>query len=673
LAVAPQIKDIPPLSIRAAVDSINEERRTVDLVFSTGAAVERFDWWTGKRFIEKLSLKPSAVRLDRLNAGGPLLDAHSSYSIADQIGTVEPGSARISKGEARATVRFSRRDAVEPIWNDVRDGILKNVSVGYRVHKFEEDAAGENKIPIRTAIDWEPFEISMVPMPADSGAQVREHHTELNSCELVTRSAQEQTMNEQIESDKSQTVVERNPLDPGAPINPPQQRMALAKEEPADTEIGANLERDRITGIMDACRAARIPGSMMDKLIADKTPLLRAQTLIFEELRKRGGDDRGGAQTGGAVDVRLGPDPMIHVREGIQNALLHRLAPQYFKLEDVGKNYRGLTMLDIARLYLQAQGVRVTDMSKMELAGAALGLSRRGGMHTTSDYADLLADVANKTLRRAYEEQPQTFAPLGRRVTIPDFKLVRRVQIGDAPALLEVNEHGEFTHGTIGEGKEEYQLATYGRIFAITRQALINDDTDAFARVPTMFGRKARILESNLAWLQITSNPTMGDGNLLFSTAHANLATAAQLGPISVAALGYGRASMRNQTSLDGDLMNLSAQYLLVPPSLETVADQYVTLIVPNIGSSVNPFMGRLTVIAEPRLEAASSSAWYLAASAAAIDILEFGYLEGQEGPMVESRVGFDVDGVEIKARLDFAAKVIDWRGLYTNQGTGAS
>ncbi len=150
--------------------------------------MERFDWWTGKRFIEKLSLKPSAIRLDRLNAGAPLLDAHSAYSIADQIGVVEPNTTRITKTEARATVRFSRRDAVEPIWNDVRDGIIKNVSVGYRVHKFEEDASGDNKIPVRTAVDWEPFEISMVPMPADMGAQVREHQVDTNLCVIVTRS-----------------------------------------------------------------------------------------------------------------------------------------------------------------------------------------------------------------------------------------------------------------------------------------------------------------------------------------------------------------------------------------------------------------------------------------------------------------------------------------------------
>jgi hypothetical protein len=165
--------DMPALDMRADVGSVNSEARTVELIFSTGAAVERYDWWTGKRYREVLSLDPKHVRLDRLNSGGPLLDSHSAFSVGDILGTVVPGSVRLEKSKALATVRFSKRTSVEEIWRDVADGIIRSVSVGYRVHKFEEDASRDNKIPTRTAIDWEPFEVSMVPMPADAGAKVR--------------------------------------------------------------------------------------------------------------------------------------------------------------------------------------------------------------------------------------------------------------------------------------------------------------------------------------------------------------------------------------------------------------------------------------------------------------------------------------------------------------------
>lgn len=184
----PQTVDLPALSVRATVGSVNKEARTVDLIFSTGAAVDRMDYWSGKRFREVLSMDPAHVRLDRLNAGAPLLDAHSAYSVGDVLGAVQPGTARIQNKQGVATVRFSKRDAVEPIFNDVADGIIGNVSVGYRVYKFVEDTPKEGGIPTRTAIDWEPFEVSMVPMPADAGARVRSgDKSDTNACEIVTR------------------------------------------------------------------------------------------------------------------------------------------------------------------------------------------------------------------------------------------------------------------------------------------------------------------------------------------------------------------------------------------------------------------------------------------------------------------------------------------------------
>lgn len=178
--------DVLPLSVRADVRSVDPESRTADLVFSTGAAVERFDWLTGKRYLEVLSLKPAHVRLERLNAGAPLLDAHYAASVTHQLGAVVRGSARIERGLALARVRFSKRAEVEPIFRDVQDDILTSVSVGYRVYRFEETAGPNGGIPTREATDWEPFEVSLVPMPADVGAKVRDGDTsQANRCVLV--------------------------------------------------------------------------------------------------------------------------------------------------------------------------------------------------------------------------------------------------------------------------------------------------------------------------------------------------------------------------------------------------------------------------------------------------------------------------------------------------------
>jgi hypothetical protein len=475
---------------------------------------------------------------------------------------------------------------------------------------------------------------------------------------------------------QSETLLERDPLDPGAPTTGRNAEDPAEDDEPNERDLGADAERERCQGILQACRAARLPQSFADRLISDKVTLVDAQRKVFDEMARRDASHHGPrAGSGPAAQITTGEDPFVHVRAGIENAILHRVAPTWFKLEDVGRQYRGMTLLDTGRVFLQAQGIRTTGFSKMELAGLALGLQVRAGMHTSSDFALLLADVTSKTLRRAYEEAPQTFTAISRRVTLPDFKAVKRLQIGDAPQLLKVDEHGEFTRGTIGEGKEEFQLATYGRIFAITRKALVNDDTDAFSRIPMLFGRAARNLESNLVWTQILANGAMGDGVALFHATHGNLAGSGTA--IDITSIGTGRAAMRKQTGLDAStLLNINPVYLIVPPAKETIADQFVsTNIVAAQSSNVNPFAGRLSVISEPRLEvgigavAGSATAWYLAAAPEQVDIIEYGSLEGEEGPMVESRIGFDVDGLEVKCRHDFAAKVIDHRGLYKNPG----
>jgi phage major head subunit gpT-like protein len=255
-------------------------------------------------------------------------------------------------------------------------------------------------------------------------------------------------------------------------------------------------------------------------------------------------------------------------------------------------------------------------------------------------------------------------------VLATDFKSMHRVQLGEAPQLLEVGESGEFKRGTLGESKESYKVKTYGRVVAITRQVLINDDLDAFTRIPAMYGNSIAQLESDVVWGIITANPAMADGNALFHTTHKNLAgTGAALDVLSV---GAARAAMALQTGLDKKtVLNIRPAFLIVPAALELKAEQLVAQnLVPAATSSVVPQSIRtLAPISEPRLDAASATAWYLAASPNQIDTIEYAYLEGQQGAYIETRNGFDVDGVEIKCRLDFGAKAIDWRGLYKNPG----
>ena len=353
-------------------------------------------------------------------------------------------------------------------------------------------------------------------------------------------------------------------------------------------------------------------------------------------------------------------------RAAVETALLHRFDPHRYQLSEPGREWRGYSLIEMARTFLESEGVRVRGLSRDEIATRAL--------HTTSDFPHILAAVTGKTLRDAYEAAPRTFQPIARRATAADFKDIHRLQLGEAPQLEKVNESGEFKRGTMGEAKESYRVQTYGKVVGITRQVIINDDLDAFTRIPSLFGTAAATLESDVVWGIITDNPNMGDGVALFHANHKNLAgTGAGL---DVTNLGKARTAMAKQTGLDGKtVLNIRPVFLVVPSSLELTAEQLIAQnLVPAKSADVVPSSIRsLSVIAEPRLDpAAGAVPWYLFASPAAIDTIEYAYLEGQEGVTIETRMGFDVDGVEIKARLDFGAKAIDWRGIYKNPGSSS-
>ena len=398
-------------------------------------------------------------------------------------------------------------------------------------------------------------------------------------------------------------------------------------------------------------------------LIARGVTIDAARAAILDRLVEQNPTTRGGeivpAQARGTSTSDLG------FRDAITEALLHRHAPGLHPLGQHGREFRGMTLLEIARAALERRGVSTRGMAKMELAGEALLGRASVGYHSSSDFPLILANVANKTLRAAYDGTPRSFTAWARQVTIADFKPVSRTQLGGAPDLLKVPESGEFTYGTIGEGREVYALATYGRIIGITRQTLINDDLDAFTRVPTAFGAAAADLESDLIWAIFTGNPTMADTVALFHSTHANLGTS---GAISATTLAEMRKLGRKQTGLDGEsVLNIQYKYLIVPAALETVAQQYLAAIIPNAATSVNPFQGAYQLIIEPRLDAASSSNWFAAAEPSQIDTIEIAYLDGQSGVRIESELDFDTEGMKMKVAHDVGVKAIDHRGLFKN------
>lgn len=660
-----------PLQLRAAtlerVSTAGKE--AADDVFrvtwTTGAAVRRYDWENGQYYDEELVVDIGSVRLDRLNSGNaPVLDTHNAYSIDDVKGVVLENTVSISNSLGYADLKLDDGPENQSVLRKVQNGIIRNVSIGYRVYVYEV-IQREGLIPLYRATDWEPYEISLVPIGADSGAGIRSA-TPNYPCDFIQPNPKEtrtmtETENPQTPATSQMPVPETPSNDNPTPATP---AAPAAPETEAARADGVKAERTRAAEIQKITKAAKLPETFAERCINEGVGIDKARKMAIDELARLGGE-------GGEIrtQVTIVRDEIDSCRSVVENALLNRYNPDKYKLESGAREFRGMSLIEIGRDMLERRGVRTRGLSRVQLAGEMLGLEARGGMHGTSDFPFILANVANKTLRDAYEAAPQTFKPFTRQTIAPDFKMIARVQLGDAPSLDKVNESGEFKRGTVSDGREQYALATYGKVVAINRQAVINDDLDAFTRLPAMFGRAAADLESDTVWSVITANAAMGDGNALFSTQHANLTGTGTA--ISVASLGVGRALLRQQKGINGRFINVVPRYLIVPTAQETLAQQFVaqTNVVFTKNADVNPFVGSLQVIAEPRLDASSALSWYLAGDPSQIDTIEYAYLEGNEGVYLESRVGFDVDGVELKARLDFAAKAIDWKGLYKNAG----
>ena len=620
-----------PMQTRAAElmpASIDESARTVEVVWSTGARVRRASLLGV--YDEELSLAPDHVRLDRLNSGAPVLRVHDVTSLDSVLGSVVPGSARVDGARGVARIRFSERGDVEPVWRDIMAGHIRAVSIGYQVHRYDVERGDEREI--WRAVDWTPMEISLVPIGADAGAGVRST-SEVHSCVVLRR------------GNGGETVTENTDV----------------VAEPAVDMTAAAIvqERERVATIYDLVGRMKIDRSIADDLVRSGSSIDEARKVILDRIAAAADN----VPTMPVVSTPLGGlDEHVTRREAMTGALLHRHDPRTWQLGEAARQYRGMTLLELARECLAHAGVNTRGLSRDEIASRA--------MHSTSDFPAILASVAEKTLRRAYDSTPRTFTSFCRQVSAPDFKELSRVQLGEAPRLEKVPEGAEFTHGTIGEGAERYRVETFGRIFAITRQAIINDDLDAFSRVPAKLGAAAARLESDIVWGIITGNPKMSDDVQLFHATHKNLAATGT--QITVDSVGDALAAMAQQTDLDGkSIINIMPSFLIVPVSQSVRAEQLVASgIVPEAPGNVVPQRIRaLSVISEPRLDLASTTAWYLATSPDQVDTIEYAYLEGRQGAYIETRNGFDVDGVEIKVRLDFGAKAIDWRGFYRNPG----
>lgn len=603
--------------------SYDATAHTVEAVLATGYRVRR---WYGA---EELAIRADAIDLLRV----PLqqvhfLDHHNSYERAAVLGTVM--SARIENGALVGTIRFHDTEQGRAAEADAAQGNMRGVSVGYRITKLQlVERNPDTDEEVYRAEQWELLEVSSVSVPADPHAQVR------------SIAAHQNDPSKENDMEPDTTTTQRAPTAPAPTAPAPASR----------TQIDAEIRALSTLGRMDE--------AFTNDLIARGVGVEEARRDILDEMAVR--SQRGVGSNVSQTERPSGDDPSV-ITERMAEALAHRMRPAA-ALSEHARPFMQERMVDMVRTLLEARGERLPRSASPDRIFARA--------HTTSDFPVLLTMAGNRVLLSAYEAAQSPLKLLARKATITDFRSKTSIRLGGMGKLEKVNEHGEVTHTTRAEEKQTYSLATFARIFALTRQAIINDDLSAFGDFNLAAGQAAAETEASELAALLTANTgagvTLDDGKALFHADHGNLAGTGTA--LDVTTLGLGRQAMRSQTGLAGEPINVTPKFLLVGAAQETNAEKVLATLYAATVSEANPFSGRLTPLVEPRL---SGDQWLLFADPARAAVLEYAYLSAAEGPQISAREGWDVLGAEFRVVLDFGCGALDHRGAYRNEGAGA-
>jgi hypothetical protein len=690
-APAPDIPAVPMVAQRAlaAPATVDRAARTVEVVWSTGARARNFVPALGL-ITEELEMSPNAVRMAALRSGNaPVLDTHRRGGARDVLGRVT--AARLERGRGYATLQFSTAADVEPVWQRIADGTLRAVSVGYRVHRYEPRPDAGSGETVHRAVDWEPFEISVVPVPVDRDAAVRAQGEQGLPAPAI----------EPALPDEEPTMPETTPETPAAPpaappsaapstTLPQETTVSTTPSAPAPEPTRAaptapSIDLEAIRAEAERAVAERI--ASYEPVLAVARGLLPADNI--DAMREAAMRDRASPEV---LRARLweaftqsqtarptlparpesGPehDDPAQLLDAMAEALAARSMPGYQPPSTgpgAGRHaeFMGWRPSDMLRELLARRGDRNPPRNPTLLAERAF--------HTTSDFPLLLSAAANKMLLAAYQPAQPTYRQIFLRRDFRDFKPHRHLRVGDFPTLLPLLENGEIQAGTMSESQEIVLLQTFARRIRVTRPMLVNDDLGAFTDFAAAIGRRVADFENATAYgllnLGNGDGPTLTTGNAtVFGTAAARANKASAGSALDLTGLAAGRAAIMKQKTLDGLPIAVgSSMRLVVGPNQELAARQLTVSVAATQTSNANVYAGFVQPLVEPLIQ---NNRWYLFSDPFSAPVYVYGYLNGAEGPQVTTGPVSGVDGVEVSVIFDFGVGAIDWRGAWFNPGT---
>lgn len=664
-------------TIGLAVREIDEAKRTVRVSFSSEQPVNRF-WGS-----EILCHDDECVDLNRLKEIGVSLFNHDRNVV---IGVPQDPNLNSVEKRCYADIYFDDDSDSDKIFQKVKKGILRGVSVGYSVDTWEEVAAGKKSAngrftgPCYIATKWTPFEVSIVSVPADDSVGVNrenEVNTIVHSTERETNmeklcrslgldyaslTAQGFT-DEQIRAMCSalQQRAEADDKDDEAEKKKAAKEATAEEEEKGKKSASEQEKRELVAG--ESQRAVEIATICRD-FDVDAIPYIKngksvddVRAAVLNKVKQERA-----AVPGGSNDVVILAAEQDKFRAAVTDGLLMRGSIHVEKPSEGANSFRGTSLRDLAVECLGRDGVQNAHRLNND------DLFRRA-VTPDSQFVSILDNTVGKSMAIAYKAAPTTYEQWTSKSSNPDFKEATIYQISEAGELLPMTQSGEFKHDEMKDSGVTKKVITYGRSFGLTRQTIINDDIGILTRIPQAYVRSALRGRNALAYKVLCEGKYKGKA--LFNAQHNNLAATG--GVLSTETLAQARKAMRKQKNLRGnETLNISAAFLLVPTELEVAAAQLLRSMSdpsqtnPNV---VNVFQNSMNIIVDAELDNYSEKAYYFAANPADCDTIGVTYLNGNEQPQLESQVGFDFLGIKWRIYDDFGVDAFDYRGLFKNPG----
>lgn len=323
--------------------------------------------------------------------------------------------------------------------------------------------------------------------------------------------------------------------------------------------------------------------------------------------------------------------------------------------------------------------LRNTTPMGLKDAVRVLESRRQGGyaspqaMLTSDDFMDWIRDTTGLAGLMGYHMEMSAILETSHESRMIDNYLDNeRVRVGAFPSLLSVAEASEVQYGELADKGESYAAAIFSRLLELSTQAIQNDRLDMLMNPGMSAGRAVADTKVSILVGLIEGNPTLRDGLPVFHADHSNLETGAAVTIEGMrASLKAARAKMLRQKDVDGERpAPVTPAFIVVPPELQTNAEQLVADIDAATVETVNPFAGKLRVLTEPRLS--DENSWYLFARPEQQMSLEHGTVSGTEDPEIRVEAPIGKHSIITRVSISFGAGWLDHRGAFKITTAGA-